>query len=775
MKKIILQGIAFCFLLNNANSQAPFKYNDPSLNGSGNNQYWSRGGNTGGISGNNNNAFGTLWPSPIYFVTGGGTPPTTNLRMKLNGPFTSSNQYSINNFNSPLVNTTGYLLLGNDGATASHLTTPTALYERQGAFSMLHLNGDKDDDQHVQEDGYRPWMKIGITFTSNNDLAYIGHRRVAKDATDMVIGWSNDVTNSGTTAKDNLVFTFLKGNTNDYGTEVARFTPDCPGCPVPKASFGIGNFNPGTPNGPGTSNYVGSTLDVDGDARIRNVKENSTLTQILVRDPNDHGRLYWRNASSLTGGGGGNFGNLCGDNPNPLNGDHEVRTDNYNFHFTDPDVLYEGHDQVTVGSTACNVQPAKFNVIADQKSNVAEHSIGLYVEENNQASNANNQARTSAGYLRVQQHNVTNDGVYGYAADAITNYGGRFESDQPYTNGQPAYNERNYGVAGFASQGAQTCGVEGIATDGGNTLTNNVMGGNFDALGGFQTCYGVRGTSATDGIASYGGYFESVGNDNISYGVYGAAWGSAANTYAGYFNGDAHVVGLFTSSDNKLKQNVQEIGPAMKIIDRLSPKKYEYQTETYPQLALPKGEHYGFIAQELEEVLPQAVKNTMHPARVNEKGETISEAVQFKAVNYQEIIPLLVKGMQEQSEKISQLEARLAACCTASKSQETGSGEFSAGSVIQTRLQNADEPTLGQNIPNPFETSTRIPVYLPQTVGKAELLFYGNDGRVLQTVQINERGNVQVDVNSEALASGIYSYTLFTDGKPVETRKMIKR
>lgn len=28
---------------------------------------------------------------------------------------------------------------------------------------------------------------------------------------------------------------------------------------------------------------------------------------------------------------------------------------------------------------------------------------------------------------------------------------------------------------------------------------------------------------------------------------------------------------------------------------------------------------------------------------------------------------------------------------------------------------------------------------------------------------------------TEAPASGIYSYTLFTDGKPVETRRMIKR
>lgn len=789
MKKIMittLTGLALAGNLHSQNYPKPPQFEYPSSNSGGSSlEYWSRNGNYR----EGNNVLGTRWESPLYFTTGNSfsfNSLPTYLRMKLNPVMSDNNQYDINGYSfSQGVNTTGYLLLGDNGNIFSDQSSQTTLYEKFGAYSLLHLNGDRKESEHVQEQGYRPWMKVGITFTSNNDLAYIGHRRMGtgKDVTDLVIGWSNDKNNDNSPlGGDNLVFTFLEGSgkgekpvdPTDNGTEIARFTPTCASCPGNRGAFGIGDYSPGNGLGPETPDYVGATLDVNGDARIRVVSQDNTLTQILVRDPNDHGRIHWRDASTLTGGGGGNFGNACGATANPLTAHHELPLGGFNFRFSDPGILVEGFNQVTVGRNGCAppFSPGKFNVFSDQKLVVGEHSIGLYVEENNQASNSNNQARTSAGYLKVVQHNVTNDGVYAYAGDAITNYGGRFESSKPYINGQPPYNERNYGVVGYASNGAQTIGVEGTAQDAGNPLTDKVMGGNFEALGGSQSCYGVRATSATNGIDAFGGFFEGVGNDQGSYGIYATAAGSATAVWAGYFSGNTYTTGSYLPSDTRLKQDVKDL-PSADVLAKLSPKTYTYKAEAYPQMNLPKGEQYGFIAQEVEAVLPQAVKTAMQPAVVNEKGETVSEAVEFKAINYQALIPLLVKGLQEQSKKIAQLEERLNACCAVSKTPETS--EMPAGAVIQTRLQNADEPSLGQNIPNPFETSTRIPVYLPQNTGKAELLFYGNDGRVLQTVQISERGNVQVDVNSEALASGIYSYTLFTDGKPVATRKMVKR
>ena len=175
---------------------------------------WYRGGNSpGGIAGTNN-IFGTKWNSPIF------TQTNSVNRMKLNGDFT----YSINGFSQAR---NGYLLLGQDAAFGSGGT----VYSNRGAYSLLHLNGAGNG---LQEGGYRSWMQTGVTFTSNDDLAYIGHRRMnSNDITDMVLAWSDNSQSSGV-GPDNLVFNFTAGSglgtddlagDNPNGREIMRLTP----------------------------------------------------------------------------------------------------------------------------------------------------------------------------------------------------------------------------------------------------------------------------------------------------------------------------------------------------------------------------------------------------------------------------------------------------------------------------------------------------------------------------------------------------------------------
>lgn len=61
---------------------------------------------------------------------------------------------------------------------------------------MLHLAGR--DGTFVQDGGYRPWMKTGITFTDNNDLSYFGLRKVGTgtDLTETTIAWTDNWGNS---------------------------------------------------------------------------------------------------------------------------------------------------------------------------------------------------------------------------------------------------------------------------------------------------------------------------------------------------------------------------------------------------------------------------------------------------------------------------------------------------------------------------------------------------------------------------------------------------
>ena len=65
---------------------------------------------------------------------------------------------------------------------------------------------------------------------------------------------------------------------------------------------------------------------------------------------------------------------------------------------------------------------------------------------------------------------------------------------------------------------------------------------------------------------------------------------------------------------------------------------------------LPEGQHYGLIAEEVEKVLPTLVKQSKFDATTDESLATgiAPAAVDFKALNYTELIPIIIKGMQEQ-------------------------------------------------------------------------------------------------------------------------------
>ena len=81
--------------------------------------------------------------------------------------------------------------------------------------------------------------------------------------------------------------------------------------------------------------------------------------------------------------------------------------------------------------------------------------------------------------------------------------------------------------------------------------------------------------------------------------------------------------------------------------------------------------------------------------------------------------------------------------------------------------------TLAQNIPNPFSNSTRIDIYLPQNVNNAVLYVYNMQGVQIKSFAINERESTSIIIEGYSLQAGIYLYTLITDGKEVDTKKMI--
>ena len=87
--------------------------------------------------------------------------------------------------------------------------------------------------------------------------------------------------------------------------------------------------------------------------------------------------------------------------------------------------------------------------------------------------------------------------------------------------------------------------------------------------------------------------------------------------------------------------------------------------------------------------------------------------------------------------------------------------------------ENKDEAILYQNAPNPFKNTTIIRYYLPENFQKAFLQITDLQGNILKTYQLNGGGQQSTAINGSELSSGTYFYTLFVDGKQVDSKKMI--
>ncbi len=137
--------------------------------------------------------------------------------------------------------------------------------------------------------------------------------------------------------------------------------------------------------------------------------------------------------------------------------------------------------------------------------------------------------------------------------------------------------------------------------------------------------------------------------------------------WSGYFNADVYSGGIYIGSDRRLKRDISPINSALDLIKMVEPVSYYYDTETYPQIGLDEERlTYGFIAQDLEEVLPELVKEknlvvNSNRQRTSENMSDNRQVESFKVVNYTLMIPILTKAIKEQQDIINTQNERIEA------------------------------------------------------------------------------------------------------------------
>lgn len=300
--------------------------------------------------------------------------------------------------------------------------------------------------------------------------------------------------------------------------------------------------------------------------------------------------------------------------------------------------------------------------------------------------------------------------------------------------------------------------------------TNFVGYCNFDGSSTFNNAM-----VTINGPDHYGSVFSLMAN-SVSPGMVLSSSGTFSGDYVLKVYGDAYSYGVWDGSDMQLKRNIANLDGKLMLskITNLSGKKYEFKTneeleqifknstsnendDYHKPMNLPKGERYGFIAQEIEKEFPELVKT--------------DPKTNLKAVNYEGMIPILLESIKEQQKMIIQLQDQISSISAA---PQLDAASPSSKNLI-TPLDNSEtiENTLYQNAPNPFTQSTTIGYYLKENTRSAKIGLYDMNGSQLRSVNVNGIGKGVIIIDAKQLKAGIYMYSLIVDGILVDTKRMV--
>ena len=243
--------------------------------------------------------------------------------------------------------------------------------------------------------------------------------------------------------------------------------------------------------------------------------------------------------------------------------------------------------------------------------------------------------------------------------------------------------------------------------------------------------------------------------------------------------------GVSVVSDRRFKNNIRNLESGLSEILQLQPVRFDYKqrnAEEYPWDSLARLNKVGFIAQDVEPLIPEAVSH-----------DVIED---FYSLNQTDFIPYIVAGIQElnaiikeqqarieeQESKIEELQTLVLASEETTASAHRQNNHKTAANVGASTQDNVvsaapsatiNENKLWSNTPNPFKQETHIRYALTNNVQNAQLCIYNLNGEQIACHRLSNRGQNDFTLRAGSLRPGIYLYSLIADGNVVDTHRMV--
>lgn len=261
-----------------------------------------------------------------------------------------------------------------------------------------------------------------------------------------------------------------------------------------------------------------------------------------------------------------------------------------------------------------------------------------------------------------------------------------------------------------------------------------------------------RGSSSSNGLVFYTAnqnrlYITNSGNVGI---------GTTAPAYKLDVDGSIRCNGSYYSSDRRYKTNIQTLGGAMGKIMAMRGTSYDFNAEHLAK-GFPVGKQVGFIAQDMQNVMPELVK-------ADDDG--------MLAVNYVGVIPVLVEALKEQHEVIAEKETRIAALEAQNTELQSRLARIEAALGIAADRQTdvKTEPVSAKASPNP--TSGLVNIDLQNTATAKSVVVNIVDATGRQVAARNAAGASSLQFDLSQLPAGVYVAQIVADGKMVSSNKV---
>lgn len=333
---------------------------------------------------------------------------------------------------------------------------------------------------------------------------------------------------------------------------------------------------------------------------------------------------------------------------------------------------------------------------------------------------------------------------------------GNWSTTTPSTHGRMYFNDQNFGIGAgnFGSGGDDDMYLWTYGSTNRDIRFMTTTSGSTSPTSASWSTNMIIKNNGSVGIGTTGPF-----NYTWTGGLTGSTLPPTSGTLKLDVNGVTRSLAFIATSDENLKTNIQRIDNANEIISGLKGTTYNWKDETLQETGADNSKQYGFIAQEVAKVIPEAVV-------VDGKGKY--------GINYNSFIPILVESQKETNEKLEE---------EREKNQQLAEQVNELSKKLEelaSKLEKLDGSTLDQDqsefkiFPNPNSGNFMVKHFIPMNTQSAYLLITDQNGKELMKKEISCVGLCTSNINLNAnIDNGTYSCTLFINGKIVTSDRFV--